>query len=81
MAANDFEIKRENSKFTEYNPKADYSINIPGLSDEVNGGLSDACRGVAENGTKHQAEVLSLVDLGTGEQKYYEVGEYYSGRV
>jgi len=78
MVANDFEIKRENPKFTEYNPKADYSISIPGLPDVVNDGLSDACRRVAEEGSKKQCEILELIDLYTGKQVYYEIGDYDS---
>ena len=52
-AANDFMINRENSEITKYNPKADYTIKVPGLSDEVNKGLSEATRNVAEKGTKN----------------------------
>jgi len=76
MAASDFEIRRENTRLTEYNPKADYAIVIPGLSDQVNGGLSDACRRVAEEGTKNQCEVLELIDLRTGRCRFNELGNY-----
>ena len=78
MAANDFEIRRENPKYTKFDPYADYSVNISALSDTVNNGLSDACRRVAEDGTKNRCEALSLIDLGTGKQRHYELGDYDS---
>jgi len=76
MAANDFEIMRGDGKITTYDPKADYSISVPGLSDGVNGGLSDACRRVARAGSENQCEALELVDLKTGKRRYGELGEY-----
>ena len=76
MVVNDLKIKREDNKFTEYNPESDYTIKIPGLADAANDGLSDACRRVAKDGTNRQCEVLSLVDIETGKQKYYELGDY-----
>ena len=59
MGANDIVIRRENPNITSFNPQADYTITISGVSDVVNNGLSDACRKVAEEGTKNQCEVLS----------------------
>ena len=76
MVANDFEIKRDDGNPTSYNPDADYSINIPGLPDRVNDGLSDACRRVAKAGTENQCEAMELVNLKTGKSLYSELGEY-----
>ena len=74
--ANDFEIKRPDYKFVEYNANADYSVNVPGLPDVVNRGLSDACRNTAEMGSARQCEVLNLVDLTEGKLVYHEIGEF-----
>ena len=76
MEANNFEIRRGNPKFTKYDPSADYSISIPGLPDEVNGGLSGACCRVAKNGSDNKCEALELIDLTTGIVRYIELGEY-----
>jgi len=73
-----FMINRENPNITEYNPNADYSINIPGLSNEVNQGLSNATRCVAEKGSAHQVEAMALVDLTTGSSVYDELGDFDS---
>ena len=78
MAAKGFEIRRVSGGFTEYNPKADYSINVPGLPNAVNKGLSDACRSVAKTGSVMRCEVLALVDLNSGKRAYYETGDYNS---
>ena len=40
MAANDYKIKRENPRITKFNSNADYSINIPGLTDVVYDGTA-----------------------------------------
>jgi len=78
MAGNDYGINRENPKSTRFDPNADYSINIPGLPEEVNRRLSDACCRVAKNGTENQCEALELIDLDTGATRYAELGDYDS---
>lgn len=77
-AANDFMINRENPRITEFNPNADYSINVPGLSDRVNYGLSDATRRVAEKGSVSKREAMELVDLRTGKSVFEEIGYFDS---
>ena len=76
MYADYFIIRRENPNFTFFNPQADYTIAIPDMLDVVNNSLSDACRKVAEVGTKNHCEVLLLVDLKTGENRFNELGDY-----
>ena len=76
MTANDYIIERDDGITTSYNTKADYSIKIPGLSDQVNTGLSDACRRVAKAGTENQCEAMELINLKTGMSLYSELGEY-----
>lgn len=57
-----------------YSPDAEYKVNIEGLSDNVNNGLSDACRQVAELGYADGKEHLAMVDLKTGNIAYTETG-------
>lgn len=58
-----------------YNPNAAYNVNIDGLSDEVNKGLSKACKRVAELGYKDNREHLELINLSNGKAEYIETGE------
>ncbi len=62
------------SKSLVYSPDAEYKVNIEGLSDNVNNGLSDACRQVAELGYADGKEHLVMVDLETGNIAYTETG-------
>jgi hypothetical protein len=73
-AAKDYGIHQHGYVRTEFNPKADYSIQISGLSDDVNYGLSDACRNVAEKGSVTGHEALDLVSLTDGKRVYHEIG-------
>lgn len=57
-----------------YSPDAEYKVNIEGLPDKVNNGLSDACRQVAELGYADGKEHLAMVDLKTGNIAYTETG-------
>lgn len=57
-----------------YSPDAEYKVNIEGLSDNVNNGLTDACRQVAELGYADGKEHLAMVDLKTGNIVYTETG-------
>lgn len=57
-----------------YSPEAEYKVNIEDLSDNVNNGLSDACRQVAELGYTDGKEHLAMVDLKTGNIAYTETG-------
>ncbi|MGI6014349.1 MAG: phage minor head protein [Oscillospiraceae bacterium] len=74
-AASDLNIQRPNNEITSYNKAADYTIDIPGLPDEVNKGLSKACENVAKLGTERNREVLNLVDLSNGKAIFVEIGE------
>lgn len=58
-----------------YNPNATYNVSIDGLSDEVNKGLSRACKRVAELGYDDNKEHLELINLATGKAEYIETGE------
>lgn len=51
----------------EYNPKANYSVQLPSYSAPVNKGLSKVMEEVAKLGSKDRKEHLRLVDLKTGE--------------
>lgn len=62
----------------EYNQNADYKVNLPDKSDEVNGGLSKACKQVAELGYKDGKEHLALVNLQNGNIDYEETGDSIS---
>ncbi len=66
------EAKRNTGRKVEFNPDYDYSITIDGYSKEVNVGLSEASRKVAELGGKDYNEHMYLVNLENGELSYYE---------
>ena len=66
------EAKRNTGRKVEFNPDYDYSITIDGYSKEVNVGLSEASRKVAELGGKDHNEHMYLVNLENGELSYYE---------
>ena len=72
---------RVGSELLEFNSNADYSINLPGYSKEVQRGLSSASREVARLGGKDGLEHLVLVDLKNGNWVYEEVGgrDYVGG--
>lgn len=55
-----------------YDETNDYSINLPGYSEQVNQGLSKAARDVAMKGSKDRCEHMHLIDLKTGEDVFYE---------
>jgi len=64
-------IRNTNTK-VEYNPNNDYTVKLPGHSDEVNRGLSKAIESVAIKGTQDGNEHMHLVDLKSGSVTYYE---------
>ena len=55
-----------------YNKDNDYSINIEGISKEVNDSLSEAAKNVAMLGTKDGNEHMYLIDLDGVLDPYYE---------
>lgn len=66
------EAVRNTGTAVKYNPDYDYSLDLDGYSKEVNAGLSEACRKVAELGGSDKYEHMYLVDLETGSLSYYE---------
>lgn len=66
--------ERNTGKIIKYNPNADFSVNLNSLTPEVNKSISIASRKVAEMGSKTNKEYLSLIDIDTGEEVYYESG-------
>ena len=59
----------------EFNPDASFDVNLESFDPTVNKGLSDAAYKVAEMGGKTKREHLSLVDLNTGKEVYFESGD------
>lgn len=76
--ANCFMINRENPEVTVFDPNADYTITVPGLPDNVNRGLSEANRRVAELGSQTKREAMELIELKTGLSKFNELGDFDS---
>lgn len=74
-AAYSFDIGEFSKKDVYYDENADYSINIPQLSDDINAALSNACKQVAEEGSKDRREHMMLIDLETGKVLYSEIGD------
>lgn len=64
--------EKNTGKRVQFNPEYDYSVNIEGYSKDVNNGLGIACRKVAQAGEKDGCEHMYLVDLESGELRYYE---------
>lgn len=67
--------ERNTGKTLKYNPNADFSVELDSLSPKVNEGISIAARKVAKLGGSTNKEHLSLVDIETGEEVYYEPGK------
>lgn len=65
---------RNTGKVLSFNPNASFKIVIDGYDDKVLSGLSKASRKVAELGGKDGLEHLSLINLVTGEEEYFDVG-------
>ncbi|MBO4693576.1 MAG: hypothetical protein J5659_04195 [Clostridia bacterium] len=61
-----------------FNPEADFSVKLNSLSAIANDGISKAARKVAELGGTTKTEHLSVVNLSTGKEEYYEIGDYGS---
>lgn len=70
------DAERNTGKRVEYNANYDYSIKLEGYSEEVNKGLSEASRSVAELGGKDYNEHMYLVNLENGELSFYETNGY-----
>lgn len=65
---------RNTNKVLKFDPKANFKVELDGFSDKVNEGLSKAAYKVAEMGGRNKLEYLSLIDLKTGEELYFEEG-------
>ncbi len=72
MASGAHEAVRNTNTPVQFNPQYDYSVNLKGYSKEVNAGLSEAIRNVAEKGGMDGCEHMNLVNLKTGMVEYYE---------
>lgn len=62
-----------------YNPENDYTISIPGYNKATNEGLTKAAIDVAKKGTADGYEHMYLVNLKTGELKFYETNQDSGG--
>lgn len=69
---------RNTHTILEFNPKADFSVELTGYSDKINQGISKASYKVAELGGNTKREYLSLIDLETGNEMYFEEGNEFS---
>lgn len=65
---------RNTGKVLEYNPKANFEIHLNNQSQQALIGLTRASQKVADIGGLKRLECLSLVDLHTGEEVYFEIG-------
>lgn len=64
--------ERNTYEAVSFDPKNDYSLHLEGYSEQVNQGLSDAARSVAQKGGSDGNEHMYLVDLESGALEYYE---------
>ena len=69
------DVARNTGKPVYFDPEADYSVSIPRYSEEVNRGISAACREVAQLGSADGKEHDALIDATTGEIVFKEIGE------
>lgn len=67
--------ERNTGRRTVYDESANYSIRIPGYSEQVQDGLSAASEKVARLGSADRLEHMILVDLSNGNEVYYEKGD------
>lgn len=65
---------RNTGKAVKFSEKANYSIEIPRYSKQVNNGISNACKEVAQLGSATGKEHLVLVNAKTGLWQYRETG-------
>lgn len=72
LKAGAYEAARNTNTVVHFNPDNDYSVKLGGYSKEVNAGLSEAIRNVAEKGGGDGCEHMNLVNLRTGAVEYYE---------
>jgi len=61
-----------------FNPNASFEVKIETFNDTVNAGFSAASRKVAEIGGPKRIECLSLVDIDTGKEVFFEEGDEIS---
>jgi len=66
---------RNTNTYLSYNSNADFTVELNGLSAEVNEGISKASRKVAEMGGKTGKEHLSLINLDSGIEEFFESGD------
>ncbi len=64
--------------FVPYNENADFRINIPRYSDEVNDILSTVARKVAKVGSEHRYEYASIIDIETCAEVDFGTSEEYN---
>lgn len=72
LKAGAYEATRNTNTAVHFNPDNDYSVKLGGYAKEVNAGLSEAIRNVAEKGGGDGCEHMNLVNLRTGAIEYYE---------
>lgn len=65
---------RNTNKQLVFNPNADFSVKLDSLTDRANQGISKAAYKVAELGGKDNREHLSLIDIVSGEEMFFESG-------
>lgn len=58
--------------FVKYNPKADYSVKLDGITQEIEKSVSEAVREVCSRGGRDNKEHLILVNARTGKHSYME---------
>lgn len=70
--------ERNTGRTLEYNSKADFNVKLDSFNSDVNIGISKASQKVAELGGKTSKEYVSLVDLVSGKECFFESGTFYS---
>lgn len=69
------EATRNTNTKVGFHPEHDYSVKLEGYTDDVNKGLSEAIRDVAQKGGADGYEHMHLVNLKTGKVEYYETNQ------
>ncbi|MGN1320442.1 MAG: phage minor capsid protein [Acutalibacteraceae bacterium] len=70
--------ERNTGKTLNYNSKADFNVKLDSFNSDVNIGISKASQKVAELGGKTAKEYVSLVDLVSGKECFFESGTFDS---
>ena len=69
---------RNTHKTLTFNKKASFDVRFDNLPENVNKGISEACLKVAELGGEQGIEYLSLINLETGKEDFFESGDEFS---